>query len=148
MQYFILLLMLVNWNNPQATTAKEPSAKLDITITELRNSNGRVRIALFNSQQTYDNRDKEKPFRAISVKIEDQRAKATFSEVPYGVYAIIFMHDENNNERMDSNWIGIPNEGFGASNDARGTFGPPEYEDMKFTVNKEGITLNMTATYF
>jgi uncharacterized protein (DUF2141 family) len=41
-------------------------------------------------------------------------------------------HDRNNNGELDKDWLGVPVEDYGASNDARGTFGPPSFEDAKF----------------
>ena len=43
-------------------------------------------------------------------------------------------HDENGNGKLDTNFLGIPSEGVAASNDAKGTMGPPSYEKAKFAV--------------
>jgi uncharacterized protein (DUF2141 family) len=52
--------------------------------------------------------------------------------IPQGTYAIACYHDENNNGKLDTKFMGIPKEGTGASNDARGTMGPPKFKDAKF----------------
>jgi uncharacterized protein (DUF2141 family) len=49
-----------------------------------------------------------------------------------GKYAIASYHDENGNGKLDTNALGIPEEGYGFSNDARGTFGPPKFSEAAF----------------
>jgi uncharacterized protein (DUF2141 family) len=57
--------------------------------------------------------------------------------VPAGVYAVSAHHDANNNHRMDTNFIGIPKEGYGVSNDARGRFSAPKFADARVTVARD-----------
>ena len=45
------------------------------------------------------------------------------------------MHDENGNGELDANFVGIPREPWAFSNNARGNFGPPTWEDTKFELN-------------
>ena len=68
-----------------------------------------------------------------------------FDDLPEGEYAISIFHDENNNNELDTNFLGIPKEGLGASNDARGHFGPPKYKDVKFYLKNgsKTITINL-----
>jgi uncharacterized protein (DUF2141 family) len=53
-----------------------------------------------------------------------------------GFLAAAAYHDENGNNRMDSNFIGIPTEGTGASNNAESPFGPPKFRDARFSFPK------------
>ena len=52
-----------------------------------------------------------------------------------GMYGIAVFHDENKNGKMDKNFLGIPQEAYGFSNNMRVTFGPPKWEKSKFVVN-------------
>ena len=54
-------------------------------------------------------------------------------DLPDGPVAISLHHDVNANEKMDVNAIGIPNEPYGFSNNAVGSFGPPRFEQALFT---------------
>ena len=56
-----------------------------------------------------------------------------FKGVPKGVYGISAFHDQNNNGKLDTNLLGLPTEDYCASRDARNTFGPPSFEDAKFS---------------
>ncbi len=60
-------------------------------------------------------------------------------DLPNGNYAIAVYHDANGNNKLDKNFLGIPTEKYGFSNDAMGSFGPPDYEDciVKVDGNKE-----------
>ena len=60
-----------------------------------------------------------------------------------GTYGISSYHDKNDNGRMDLGAMRIPKEAYAASNDARGSFGPPKFEDAKFTY--EGGLLELSA---
>lgn len=63
-----------------------------------------------------------------SVKISDLKIGKT--------YALAVFHDVNGNKYLDKNFLGMPEEKYGFSNGARGTFGPPYYSDAIFTVSR------------
>ena len=58
----------------------------------------------------------------------------TFSNLTTGEYALAIYHDENSNGKLDSNFLGMPTEDYVFSNYATGNFGPPSFEDAKFTL--------------
>jgi uncharacterized protein (DUF2141 family) len=57
------------------------------------------------------------------------------------------LHDENDNGKMDTDWMGIPKEGYGATRDAKGIMGPPKFKDAAFTYKGGGLTLQIRAKY-
>ena len=60
-----------------------------------------------------------------------------------GKYAVKFFHDKNNNGKIDLNWIGIPKESYGNSNNIQPIMGPPKFKDMIFEL-KDNLNLKMT----
>jgi uncharacterized protein (DUF2141 family) len=58
--------------------------------------------------------------------------------VPAGSWAVLAYQDENENDELDRNLIGIPRENYGFSRDARGKFGPPSFEDAAIAVREDG----------
>ena len=54
-------------------------------------------------------------------------------------------HDQNNNDKLDSNFMGIPNEPYGFSNNARGTFGPASWDDAKFEIKSDSLVISITV---
>ena len=65
-------------------------------------------------------------------QITSGRASCEFPRVPAGVYALSVFHDENLNGRLDTNWLGIPREGVGASNNPKPRMGPPRFAAAEF----------------
>ena len=106
------------------------TGNLTIVVAGLENDDGEVLIAVSNSRENYESNDSV--FVGVQVKIENRKVEHTFEELPFGEYAIKLFHDENMNGELDSNFLGIPTEDYGFSNNARGTFGPAEYDDAKF----------------
>ena len=75
-------------------------------------------------------------------KIENKKSVVIFKNLPRGEYAVSFVHDENDNKKMDTNFLGIPKEDYGCSNNATGFMGPPKYEDAKFML-EENKSINI-----
>ena len=73
------------------------------------------------------------PVQGSVAAIRAGAALCVFKGVPRGVYGISAFHDQNNNGKLDTNFIGLPTEDYCASRDARNTFGPPSFADAKFT---------------
>jgi uncharacterized protein (DUF2141 family) len=63
--------------------------------------------------------------------------------VPAGTWAVLAWQDENGNNELDRNLIGIPKEPYGFSRDARGKFGPPSFEDAAIEVGAGSATANL-----
>jgi uncharacterized protein (DUF2141 family) len=99
---------------------------LQVEIVKLKSDQGMVIVNLLD-------RDEELVEKK-SARINDRACILVFKDLPDGQYAVRFIHDENSNEKLDTNFIGIPKEGFGFSNDAFGRFGPKDFEEWLFPV--------------
>ena len=64
-----------------------------------------------------------------------------------GKYAVVVYHDENDNHKFDRNWIGLPSEGFGVSNNPSLLFAAPKFEDSSFEVNGELTQIDVDLKY-
>ena len=64
-----------------------------------------------------------------------------------GVFAIGLYHDENGNRKFDKNFLGLPAEPYGVSNDPSMVLAPPKHEDAAFTVGPEGATVVITLRH-
>ena len=117
---------------------------LTVTILNFRNNRGQVSVALYNKEEAFP-KSPDKAVKVIVAPIKDKKSIVVFESLPPGEYAISVFHDENKNGKMDSNFFGIPKEGVGASNNARGHLGPPHFKDAKFifTGNVQSVTINM-----
>jgi len=127
--------------------AGEPKGvSITAEVSGMRNNKGMVLAALFCKEDGFP--DGNKACRRTGSKIKNKRARVVFNNVPNGVYAVSLIHDENNNRKLETNWIGIPDEGVAVSRNATGTMGPPDYDDAKFTVRDKSIVLRIRMEYF
>jgi uncharacterized protein (DUF2141 family) len=122
------------------------TGSLTVTISSFKNSNGKAQVALFNNADDYPT-EGEKAYRKATVVIQNNTATVTFDNLPYGQYAVAVFHDENGNNKLDTNWMGIPNEGLGASNNAKGSFGPPKFSDAKVSLNAAKLAIAIKIGY-
>src|SRR5215813_5735647 len=106
-------------------TALASAANLTVTVKDVRNANGSVLIAV------YDLSGFGKPELA-KAKQNAGEVKFVFQGLPAGKYAVAAFHDENGNGKLDRNSLGVPTEGYGFSNDAQGTTGPPNFNQAAF----------------
>lgn len=111
---------------------------LKVTVNNVHNTKGKVIFSL-HTQETFL---KGKGVQNAEAEIKDGIATVNFTNVKPGTYAIIALHDENNNNRMDFDGNGMPLEDYGASNNIM-SFGPPSFADAKFEVAKEDKELNI-----
>jgi len=110
-------------------TALASAANLTVTVKDVRNANGSVLIAV------YDLSGFGKPELAKAKQKAGANAgevKFVFQGLPAGKYAVAAFHDENGNGKLDRNSLGVPTEGYGFSNDAQGTTGPPNFNQAAF----------------
>lgn len=111
---------------------------ITVTIDNVKNDTGMVIMSLHNSETFM----KGGGLQDEETEIKEGKVTITFENVHPGEYAIMALHDENGNERMDFRENGMPLESYGTSNNVM-AFGPPLYDDAKFNVEKEDLELNI-----
>lgn len=116
-------------------------SSFELVIEGLSEVKGEVRIAVFNSEEAYG--DKEDPLHAIVLQVKSDTVVWDEAKLPYGEYAIAVYHDKNMNGKMDSNFLGIPKEAYGFSNNARGKFGPASWKDAHFSINETKYSMSI-----
>jgi uncharacterized protein (DUF2141 family) len=118
-------------------------AELVVEVHGLRNDHGLVHLCLTAEPRHFPDCQDDPTALRRSVPAAEA-ARITIS-AHNGHYALALVHDENGNGRMDT-FLGMPREGFGFSRDAPVRFGPPRFEDARFTL--EGSqTLVVTIRY-
>ncbi|MCK5170058.1 MAG: alpha/beta fold hydrolase [Bacteroidales bacterium] len=132
-KYLELFIQKINdLNNLASSNKEEENNTLKITINGLKSSNGKIFLQL-------DDLSGNK-VASIAEKIINNQCTISIDNITTGKYSIYYFHDENNNNELDSKF-GIPKEGYGFSNNAKGTFGPPPIEEriMMISENKSII---------
>jgi len=135
MKKFLLLILLL----PMTIFAQH---KVTLHITNVKNTNGEIRAALYNTTEDFLKFDKV--FKAAAVKAIKGKTTLMIEDIPSGTYAIAVFHDENSNKKLDTNFMGIPKEPLGFSIGKMKTFGPPSFKECSFELdsNKE-ITIEI-----
>lgn len=133
--------------NPNPTpTAADSMAVLRIALSGLKNTNGVVNVALYNSAASFN-----KPAQAYKQAIATPSATSLtieFDSLAPGTYAFGLFHDENNDATLNTNILTIPTEGFAFSNNAMGTFGAPTFTQAQFTLAaKDTLTQTITLKF-
>lgn len=113
--------------------------RIVVELRHLRDSRGSVRCALFASPDGFPT-NADKAVAGAASKVRRRSAACIFSNVAPGAYAVAVLHDENDNGRMDYNFLGIPKEGYGFSNDASALLGPPSFKAARFS-HSPGVTV-------
>jgi len=124
---FLLFLFL------QITVLKaQDQFYITIEFENVENKSGEIFLALYDNKKDF----LKNPISGKIIKTVDDKAIVVLKDIPKGTYAISSFYDKNGNKKLDTNFIGIPKEPIGISNNATGFMGPPTYSDAKFTVTK------------
>ncbi len=116
-----------------------------VQVENLRNDKGVCRAYLFDQAEYFPN-EVEKAIASKAVKISGSKALLTFENVTAGTYAISIIHDENNNGKLDTNFLGIPKEGYGASKNQLPQMSAPNFAENAFSVDnlRENIIIKIS----
>ena len=120
--------------------------ELTVRVKGLKNDRGQVAVALFDSAASFPRQ--ERALRGQVVRIAGGRSQVTFAYLQPGTYAVAILHDENQNQKMDFNFLGMPLEGYGFSNDASALFGPPSFERAAFRLLPRASAISINGRYF
>jgi uncharacterized protein (DUF2141 family) len=132
----VMLLSLVF--SPALSAQTLHTGTLTVRVVNARNASGEIRVALFKDGQGFPG-DASKAFRTQGAQIDPQTmsAQVVFTGIPQGVYAVSVFHDENGNGKLDKNLVGIPKEGYGASNNPPKKMRPPTFDEAKFSLGTQ-----------
>ncbi|SNS76416.1 Uncharacterized conserved protein, DUF2141 family [Ekhidna lutea] len=112
-----------------AAIAQNP-CELIVKVKNIKEIKGSLKIAIYDHEAHF----LSKEIMSDGKSIEENEMKFTFKGLGKGIYAISIYQDENDNGKLDANFMGIPSEPYAFSNNAKGMFGPPSFEDCQFEV--------------
>jgi uncharacterized protein (DUF2141 family) len=111
------------------------AATVEVRVTGVAGGKGKLNVAVCDRERFL----KQCAYHA-SVAAREGETVLTLRDIPAGTWAVLAYQDENENSRLDRNFIGIPKENYGFSRDAAGRFGPPGFDDAAIEV-KDGTTV-------
>ncbi len=105
---------------------------LTVVIENVTSDEGLIMVQLLPGEAAFNGESAA----TLSLMQGARAGELTFSSsnLPPGEYALRIMHDLNGNGEMDSNFVGMPTEPWAFSNNAAGSFGPPGWSDVRFTL--------------
>jgi uncharacterized protein (DUF2141 family) len=125
--------------------AATQTQNLTLVIGGLRSQAGVVCVALFKSETGFPS-DGTQAIRNSCVKITTLPLMVNF-DLPYGNYAVSLLHDENEDGRLNTGFLGIPKEGIGFSNNPRIFSGAPKFATARFTFTQNNTNLQVSMKY-
>ena len=130
----------------RTASPRESQDAIRAHIEGLHSDRGEVVCALFAAADDFPKR-MDRAFARTAAHILSGRATCKFPGVPAGVYALSVFHDENLNGRLDTNWLGIPREAVGASNNPKARMGPPKFAAAEFQYSGASMDIEIIMHY-
>lgn len=130
-----------------AVTVPSLAADLAIEVHGIRSDDGRLYVAVHppESQATFP--EGTGLIAAIQQRAHTGVLRFVLRDLPPGRYAVNAYHDENGNGELDTNFVGIPSEGYGFANDPSTSFGPADFDAAAVDVGDAAAVAAMTLRY-
>ena len=116
------------------------AAELTVQIDDVKSSKGQLTVAVYHSADSF----LKKPLTSVRTQASNEGKTLVVKDLPAGEYAIVVLHDVNQNGKMDKNFLGIPTEDYAFSNNAKGKMGPPSFDAAKFQLPEAGVTVKVS----
>ena len=100
---------------------------------------GHVICGIFRSAEGFP-KETKRAFKLVNLPANPGGVLCAFSDLPAGSYAISVFHDENDDGVLNTNFAGMPREGYGFSNNHTHAMHPASFEESHFTVEAQGTT--------
>lgn len=140
MKSITLLFVCLFFLSASYTVHAAEDTSLTLSIEAIEGNEGEIFYTVFESKKGFPNKADLAVKRGALV-IEDGKASVTINDLPEGTYAISVYHDMDNNGKLKTNFIGMPKEGVGNSNDNAGR---PNFEKSSFSLSgNQTVVINM-----
>jgi len=116
------------------------AADLTVVVENIQQDSGVVRVGLFNTESSFLKTVFKGAFAPAMQREANGALTLIFRDIEPGQYALSAYHDVNQDDKLNSNLMGLPTEPYGFSNNAQGQFGPPAFKDAVFHFPAQGAT--------
>ena len=111
--------------------------RLEVEAVGVASSEGSILVALYTEEAGFLKFDQV--YRSAGAPAVKGTTRILIEDLPQGDYALAIFHDENGNEELDANWLGIPREPLGFSQARMKTFGPPKFRECLVSLTKDTV---------
>ena len=137
MPYLLLALFSVFYAPPTPNRGT-----LIIELNKQIPHEGNLLIYIFDDADAFP-KHKDKVYRFVVVDTKQGIKSIPIQNLPFKEYGVIAVHDQNGNNKMDRNWLGLPAEPYALSGNPKFHFGPPKYDEVKFLFEKNNQILKL-----
>ncbi|WP_392530782.1 DUF2141 domain-containing protein [Nostoc sp. C117] len=143
--YFVLA-SLVSISFAKTVNAGQ-TEKLSVVVNGIRHQKGEICFRVFANEKGFPMSNTGE-VQSGCTKITGTSVKKEFSGLKPGTYAVAVVDDQNGDRKLNSDFFGIPKEGFGISKNPTVSIqtGSPKFRDASFVVNKD-TTVNIIMKY-
>ncbi|GLQ21173.1 DUF2141 domain-containing protein [Algimonas porphyrae] len=113
------------------------SADLIVKVENIDKTEGQLRIGLYDSETGFED---DRELRGQTVPVTGSTMRIIFDDLPVGRYAIKVFHDQDTDGSLDKDFMGIPSEPYGFSNNASDPFSAPEWKETRFALPRGQMT--------
>ncbi len=112
------------------------AATITVNVNKVKAAQGDIRASLCETEAAYI---ADKCIKDVVVKAQKGTTQLLFQNITPGIYGIQLFHDKNGNGDMDFNFLGIPKESYGLSNNVKPKFSAPPFKKIAFTVTDGNV---------
>jgi len=134
--YCLAFLLLAIAAVPMMAQTSSKCCTLTLIVDGMDSNVGNLGVLVFNNAKGWAE-DRQLAFKDIAVPAEKGTQTLKIPDLPPGNYAIALIHDVNQNHKLDKNWIGMPKEQWGMSNDPHATIKAPPISKAMFELKAD-----------
>ncbi len=124
------------------------TATIVLEVSTFRNTRGFLGCQLYSKSEGFPDNWQSQVNLRKRVVVSGTTTSCTYPDMPPGTYAAAVIHDENSNGKLDTNFLGMPTEGYGISNNHTHALSRPSWNESKFVVNADTtVTSHISLRY-
>ncbi|MDB5281536.1 MAG: hypothetical protein JWO06_611 [Bacteroidota bacterium] len=118
------------------------NSPLTLTVSNLETHTAPIIVGVYGPDNNFPGEQDQ--LKVYTFRPNGEVLNAQITDLPYGEYAMAIYQDVNENGKIDKNWVGIPTEPYGFSNNVIPHFKAPSFEDCKFDYNSDSPPVEIT----
>jgi uncharacterized protein (DUF2141 family) len=142
----LILIILLFWGKGEILSQIENHYSVIVELSNLRSTKGKILISIYDDPGTFP-KDEKMLEEKIITYIPGNKMRIHFDSLSLGTYAIAALHDENGDEKMNFNLLGLPKEGYCFSNNVRPSLRRPTWDEAKFEIRKNTTRIYIEMKY-
>lgn len=137
---YIIIIWIVLWGQ----SLNQQTHDLTISVSGMKSNDGGIEIGLYNTKESFPLVDGQ--YKVFYFDAKKFSGNYTIRDIPEGEYAVAIFHDQNSDQICNTNFLGIPKEGYGFSNNFKPRLSAPTFKDCKVDLTGN-MSINIKLIY-